>query len=423
VEQRDRHGTLVVEAEFAGDGALARAWVRIPDGSWVGVEPRATREAPWGLSDRAWHAPRGGAPRGARPPSSFAGLVPLTVFESIDWRRPDRIVPGAEPARLPPGAAPAVFNLIATLAAAQGVGALPYAGPYPSEALFLGLLEAFHYTPEMDDPLGAFQAGELRWVPAPHEPLFAADDLYVQLRGRIEKVVWRGLSYHRPDWGRIVRHAPRRVRDAGDGVRCGLWALGRPLVDHLDLAPDGELRRVLAPSPTPGSPEPRTSPAAPPEPDLFPAPGEPAPRVTRAPSEVWAGVVAVVIAESLAPLARPIRDAAADLVLEWAPLERDLARVEQGRVRVDTRLHAALRDGLAAAPDARTRAGLALACLAEIAGCVGDALRARAQERLASGSEAEQRAALEALGERHAAGPDEARAITTALAALLAGPS
>jgi hypothetical protein len=249
MQWRDRRGTLWATAHIGADGALARAWVRLADGSWAGIEPRATREAPWGLSDRAWHAPRDVGPRPAEPPAGFAGCVPLTVFEAIDWARVDRIVPGAEPARLPPGAAPAVFNLIATLAAAQGAAALPYRGPYPSEALFLGLLEAFRYSPEVDDPLGAFQRGELAWVPAPHEPLFGDDDLYVQLRGRIEKVVWRGAAYLRPDWQGVVRHAPRRVRDAPDGVRCGLWALGRPLADHLLLSPEGELRRVLETSP------------------------------------------------------------------------------------------------------------------------------------------------------------------------------
>ncbi len=395
MEQRDRRGTLVAAAHSGADGALAFAWVRIPDGSWVGIEPRATRDAPWGLSDRAWHAPRGAGPRTAGPPTNFEGCVPLTVFEAIDWTRVDRIVPGAEPARLPPGAAPPVFNLIATLAAAQGAAALHYTGPYPSEALFLGLLEAFRYAPEMDDPLGAFQRGELEWVPAPHEPLFVADDLYVQLRGRIEKAVWRGATYYRPDWQGIARHAPRRVRDAADGVRCGLWALGRPLADHLVLAPDGELRRILE--------------APPPDHAVAPAP-----------AEVWSGVVAAVVAGSVAPLAPSIREVAAELRLEWGPLDRELVRIEGRGVRADTRLRGALAEALAATSDAAARAGLALAALAEIAAGVGDALRHRAQARLATRPEAEQRAALEALG-RQASGPDEARAISAAVALLLSG--
>jgi hypothetical protein len=322
-----------------------------------------------------------------------AGCLPLTVFEAVDWARVDRIVPGAEPARLPPGAAPPVFNLVASLARAQGTAALPYAGPYPSESLFLGLLEAFRYVPEGDDPLGAFQRGDLRWAPAPYEPLFAGDDLYVQLRGRIEKVVWRGAAYYRPDWQGIVRHAPRRVRDAEDGVRCGLWALGRPLVDHLVLAPDGEVRRVL-PAPLPD------------------VPAEPAP------AGVWPGVVAAVVAGSVAPLGPCIRAVAAGLVLEWGPLDRDLVRVEGARVRADVRLRRTLAAGVAAAPHPAARGGLALAAIAELASAVGDELRGRAQARLAGLPETEQRAALEAF-DRPAAGPDEAGAIAAAAAALL----
>jgi hypothetical protein len=387
----------VAVVHLGASGALARAWARIPDGSWVGIEPRATREAPWGLSDRAWHAPRGAGPPAARPPEEFARCAPLTLFEAIDWARIDRIVPGAEPARLPPGAAPAVFNLIATLTAAQGVAALRYAGPYPSEALFLGLLEAFRYVPEVDDPLAAFQRGDLAWAPAPHEPLFVGDDLYVQRRGRIEKVVWRGATYHRPDVQGVARHAARRVRDAADGVRCGLWALGRPLADHLVLSPDGDLRRILA---VPASDD----------------------GVLTAPGEVWAGVVAAVVAQSAPPLAASIREEAAGLALEWAPLDRELVRVEGSRVRVETRLHRALGEALATTTDGGRRASLGLAALLEVAAGVGDTLRARAQARLAARSEAEQRAALDRLAEP-AAGAEEARAITAAVAALLGGTS
>jgi hypothetical protein len=49
-----------------------------------GIEPRATRDAPWGLSDRAWHVPRAPGPRAERPPADFTGAVPLTAFEATD---------------------------------------------------------------------------------------------------------------------------------------------------------------------------------------------------------------------------------------------------------------------------------------------------------------------------------------------------
>ena len=351
--------TSVLDVRWRPDGALACAWVRIPDGSWLGVEPAATRDAPWGLADRLWRA-RGAPGAGAAIP---ADAVALSVLEALDWPRIDRIPVLAEPGRLPPGGGAAVLNLLATLAARQGAAALPYRGPYPGERLFLTLLEAFRYVPAgVDDPLAAFVAGALAWAPAPFEPRFVADDLYVQWRGRIEKVVRRGVAYYRPDWQGVRRHAPRRVRDAPDGVRCGLWALGRSLEDHLLLAPDGSLVRALEP---------------------------PAPRgVARAAApRVWAGVAAVVAAQSAPPLAPFVRRAAEALTLEWGPVPGDLARTDGGRARVDGRVLTAL----------------------------GDALRARAQAALAALPPERQAAALEAP-----AGTGGAREIVEGVEALLA---
>ncbi|OGL02700.1 MAG: hypothetical protein A3E31_10445 [Candidatus Rokubacteria bacterium RIFCSPHIGHO2_12_FULL_73_22] len=379
--------TSVLDVRWRPDGALACAWVRIPDGSWLGVEPAATRDAPWGLADRLWRA-RGAPGAGAAIP---ADAVALSVLEALDWPRIDRIPVLAEPGRLPPGGGAAVLNLLATLAARQGAAALPYRGPYPGERLFLTLLEAFRYVPAgVDDPLAAFVAGALAWAPAPFEPRFVADDLYVQWRGRIEKVVRRGVAYYRPDWQGVRRHAPRRVRDAPDGVRCGLWALGRSLEDHLLLAPDGSLVRALEP---------------------------PAPRgVARAAApRVWAGVAAVVAAQSAPPLAPFVRRAAEALTLEWGPVPGDLARTDGGRARVDGRVLTALGDALAEAPDRTARVAAALTALAEIAALVGDALRARAQAALAALPPERQAAALEAP-----AGTGGAREIVEGVEALLA---
>ncbi|MGH7303740.1 MAG: hypothetical protein ACRELZ_10645, partial [Candidatus Rokuibacteriota bacterium] len=266
----DRRGTLIAVLRPTATGSFESAWVRIPDGSWLGIEPRATREAPWGWSDRLWHA--------AHPPVAGWHGARVTLFEALDWARIDRIPVLGEPARLPPGGGTAVLNLIAARAAEQGAGLLPYRGPYPTEQLFLALLESFRYEPDAADPLAAFAAGALAWRPAPCERVFVGDDLYVQRRERIEKVVWRGIAYYRPEWQGVVRHAPRRIVDAPDGVRCGLWALGLPLEDALRLRADGDLETILA--------------------------GEPAPAASRLVSPgVWAGVAAVVAARGAAPLA------------------------------------------------------------------------------------------------------------------------
>src|SRR5262249_59383873 len=129
--------------------------------------------------------------------------------------------------------------------------------PPPPELLFPALLEPFRSEPMSSDARGAFMQGDLAWAPAPAERVFPADELYVQARERIEKVVWRGGTYYRPDWQGVARHSPRRVVDAPDGVRCGLWALGQRLEDHLLLRPDGDLVTILAREPAATKSRPR----------------------------------------------------------------------------------------------------------------------------------------------------------------------
>jgi len=384
VKAFDRRGTLVADVAWTPAGALDAGWVRIPDGSWLAIEPRAGADAPWGPSDRISHAAEiGGAER-----------APLTLAEALDWSRVDRIPTLAEPARLPPGGGTAVLNLIAELARAQGVDRLAYRGPYPTEQLFASLLESFRYVGGAPDPLAAFMAGALEWEPAPHERLFAADGLYVQLRGRIEKVVHRGAVYHRPDWQGVARHAGKRVRDTRAGVACSLWALGRALEDHLLLSPEGELLRVLEPGPLE------------------------APARTMRP-EIRRGVaaaVAAVSAPALAPFIRAIAEAA---TLEWDVLRRELVVVEPGHIRVSERLRRGLVELLGAARGRGAQASVALAAVVELAALAGDALRARAQDALAALAPEAQAAAL-AAGET--APPGDARGaqeIAGAVEALL----
>jgi hypothetical protein len=383
----DRRGTLVTVLRPTATGSLESAWVRIPDRSWLGIEPRATREAPWGWSDRLWHA--------AYPPADGWHGARVTLVEALDWARIDRIPVLGEPARLPPGGGTAVLNFIAARAAEQSAGPLVYRGPYPTEQLFLALLESFRYEPDGGDPLATFMAGGLTWRPASCERLFVGDDLYVQRRERIEKVVWRGITYYRPEWQGVVRHAPRRIVDAPDGVHCGLWALARQLEDSLLLRPDGDLETILA--------------------------AEPAPAASRPlPASVWAGVAAVVAARGAVPLASFVESAAQAFSLEWGPVARDLAQVGRGRVRISARLRDALAAALAAAPAAADRAALGLAVVAEMAALVGDALRGRAQAEVLrlTNPEAVPRFDEPAPGER--GGAERARDITAAVEAVLA---
>src|SRR5258705_9474986 len=181
--------------------------------SWEAVGVLSARASGLGLGRGGARGARGaGSVRrcaGADPSSRGWRGTPLTVFEALDWARIDRIPALGEPARLPPGGGTAVLNLIATRAAEQSAGALTYRGPYPTEQLFLALLESFRYEPEVPDPLASFVAGGLTWRPAPAERLFVGDDLYVQRRERIEKGVWRGITHYRPNGQDVAPHAPR----------------------------------------------------------------------------------------------------------------------------------------------------------------------------------------------------------------------
>jgi len=370
--EQDRHGAPLSALEWSPDGRLGRAAVRLPDGAWVAIEPGAGAPGPWGASD--------GLTLDGRP---------LTRLAAVDWTRVDRIPPLAEPARLPAGAGTALFNLLARLAIEQGVSVLRYDAPYPTEALFLALLESFRYVPaDAGDPIAAFARGELTWTPAPHDVAIERGGVWVQRRARIEKIVVGGRAYYRPDWQGVRRLAPRAVRDAGDTVRASLVALGRVLEDHLVLAADGGVIAV----PTPAADPPEIAPLAP---------------------GVVAGLVATVVATSAAPLAPWIAGAARDVAFEWGPVEADLVEARGSRVRLSHRLRRALADALRGRARADALAA-GLAMLREAADLIADSLRARAQAALAAEPTDVQAAALEVSGPP----PADARAIAAAAEAL-----
>jgi hypothetical protein len=376
----DRHGTLLAALRWSAAG-LDAAWLRLPDRRWLRIEARAAREAPWGIVDRVWLTT-----------DLAATGTALTVFESPDYLHLERIPTLAEPARLPPGAGAVVLNLIAALAADQRRATLAYRGPYPGEQLFLTLLESFRYDTADADPLGVFTAGALHWRPAPHERVFAGDGVSVQLRGRIEKVVWRRRAYYRPDWQGVTRVAPRRVHDVDDGVRCSLWALGAALGDQLALERDGAVRGLLESAPPPAE-------------------------IRALPAAVPAAVGALVAAGSSAALGPLIETAARRIALEWGPVAGDLAEVGAGHARVSGLVRARVGELLDAAPSRAERAAVGLAALTELAHLLGDSLRADAQEELLARPLDEQRTLLAAPPRPS---PDAARRITDGVEALLA---
>jgi hypothetical protein len=376
VLELDRGDSLVTALAWADDGRLSSAVVRSAGGDWIAVEPRAAAHEAWGLSDRLCRLPDG--PPGPRQP--------LTVFQAIDWESITHIPPLAEPARLPAGAGTAVLNLVAALAADQGASRLRYRGPYPTESLFTALLESFRFLGDAD-PLGRFADGTLDWAPAPHERHFPAEDLCVQLRSGVEKVVWRGRAYYREEWQSVRRHAPRRVRDREGEVRCSLWALGAAVEDHLVLDRDGRLLATLAPPPDPRPPAPLAAP-------------------------VRDGLAALIRARSAPALAGQIHEIVGALGMEWAGLTGDLVALGDG-VRFAWRLYdAGAARAAAALPAERLGAGLAL--LSEMAGLIGDAVRGRAQAALTRLPPDDQQAALASPG----ATPDTAALIATGASAL-----
>ncbi len=375
MHERDRHGHDLAHLVWQDDGALAEASVRLPDGSWLTIEPRATEDAPWGASDRLWH-----------------GDQALTVFTAVDYARIGSIPSLAEPARVPPGGGTAVLNLIASLATDQHCPRLVYRGPYPSEQLFVALLESFRYDSGGDDPLSAFMTADLAWIPAPHERFLTEGGIWIQMRDGIDKVVWNGRAYYRSAWQGVRRHAPRSLREVEGHVLCSLEALGTTIEDHLRLHSDGEVIEIL--------------PAVPPAPGVLPAP-----------PEVLAGVAAAVAARSAPALGPFIREAAAELTLEWGPVPRDLTALDGGRLRVTTRLWPVVRAHLTAAPTSDAEAHTALAVISELAHLAGDALRARAQARVAALPPEAQAAVLEAA--RGLDADESARAIARAVQALV----
>lgn len=376
-------------------GGLDAAWVRLPDRSWLRVEPRAALSPfraggrgepggaptpPWSDADGLWHCRRPGEPG-----------EPLTVFEAIDYARVTRIPTLWDPARLPAGGASAVLNLLAGLAEDQGQSRIVHDGPYPGEQLFLSLLESFRPAATTADPLAEFMGGALAWLPAPHERQLLDEGVHGQWRGRLEKVVWRGRAYHRAEWWGIQRHAPRRIADAAHGAVAGLWFLGECLEQHLVIAGGSDVR-VLPPLP------------------LHDA------AVRPFPAAVAGGLAAVIAATGAPALAPLVAGVVTGLGVAWGPVEADLIDASARPLHLSTRLRAALAARLEGASRPQ-RATIALSALGELAALAADPVRHHAQAHLAAlGPEAQERL----LTAPPPLPPDTAARITAAVEALLA---
>jgi hypothetical protein len=357
----DRRGHLIAALAWRDDGALARAKCFTANGQWVGVEPAEASHPAWGLSDGICLL---------EPAAPWTPRERVTVFQALDYARPDVVPALAEPRRLPPGAGTAILNLVASVMKDAGIARVRYRGPYPTEQLFTALLESFRYDPTAAEPLERFMAGEpLDWLPAPHERHHVAPRVCVQLRQEIDKVAVDRTTFYRTDWQDVVRRESRVVRREGQRFVCALWAFGRPVESRLVLDPSGEVLETV-PSRADGRP---VAPLAP----------------------VWAAALADLIARESAPaLASSITRALYELNLEWGAVPGDLLQAEGSTVRMSRALRDAGLDWLGDAATAEERAARAIQFALEVARLLGPVVRTRAQVLLESASEDEQRRAL-----------------------------
>ena len=190
-----------------------------PTASGSASSRRPSEHPAWGRSDRLWLLD---------PAEAWAPREALTVFQAVDYARPDVIPPLLAPARLPPGAGTAVLNLIAGLMKDRGVARVRYRGPYPTEQLFTALLECFRLDPALHDPLGRFTDGgdarldarAPRAAPRGARRLRPAPPPDREGRARRCALLSARLAG-------LIRNEPRVVHEEGSRVICSLWALGR----------------------------------------------------------------------------------------------------------------------------------------------------------------------------------------------------
>jgi hypothetical protein len=260
---------------------------------------------------------------------SHAGVA-ITAMSELDWERPTRIPAIAEPGKLPPGEGARLLNAIAERAAAAGVTALRYAGPYPTPALFRALARSFRTTGDEAAFVGDLVARAatlasdeipIDFAPAPHVRVELACG-WSELRDGIERVVIDGTSFE-------PEGSPGRLVDGAAEIWFGDVLYAR----IARLSPAGEL-----------SDGPRAPPVC-----ASSVVGHAFPEPLRA-------AIAELVAEVVpAPLADAARVAVTEREIAWADLGTRAAR----RTEAGFAIHAALWEHIA--PLGFARLGLAIA--------------------------------------------------------------
>jgi hypothetical protein len=164
-------------------------------------------------------------------------------LSAVDWSAPTAIPAIDRPAALPAGCGTMLLDTIARLAAAAGVRALRYAGPYPTAALWQALGASFATA---GDEASFTAAAHLRWgggplptipidfAPAPHERLAADQGVTCLARSAIERVIVDGLAFA-PGTG------VRRMIEIEDGYAAALCFGDRAWAELARVDRDGHL--------------------------------------------------------------------------------------------------------------------------------------------------------------------------------------
>ncbi len=260
---------------------------------------------------------------------SHAGVA-ITAMSELDWERPTRIPAIAAPGTLPPGEGARLLNAIAERAAAAGVTALRYAGPYPTPALFRALARSFRTAGEEKAFVVDLVARAARlatdeipidFAPAPHVRVELACG-WSELRDGVERVVIENASFE-------PEGSPGRIADGCAEIWFG----------------DARYARIA-----------RLSSAG----ELIDGPHAPPACVSsvigRAFPEPLRAAIAELVAEVVpAPLADAARTAVTEREIAWADLGTRVAR----RTEAGFAVHAALWEHIA--PLGFARLGLAIA--------------------------------------------------------------
>lgn len=246
---RDRTGEVVVRMERGGaDEAGApgsRIWLRGAPGRELTVSPPAAAELP--------HPILGTCSR------LLSDDAMCSLMSEVRWSAPSSIPPIAEPARLPPLTGTMLLNWLAHCAAAAGVPALHYVGPYPTAALYASLCQSF--TPS--DAEAAFtaeaaalllsprmQRSPVAFTPAPFERWWPTARVGVQARDQIERVFVDGAAFELSSTSvrRLVAWPGSGRADLG-GVSAELWFGDTRWALVAELSQQGDLLRGPLPLP------------------------------------------------------------------------------------------------------------------------------------------------------------------------------